>query len=379
MKIYLNKLFSCAACFLPLISLCSTLEYMTARHDISSCHYEWPLDINYSDKSLKDISKKKASLLSLSLGKYVCDDPSISEFAEWANVNRMYIIANATNDIHLIVENKQGVRYKAYNSDNGFMNARTLFFGQKNNGLCFYYQVVGDDMYTIFSPCRLQKKLHFKRVDINFTPSVYIEKKCNSKCVLGQSFTNIQYYVDMENSKSRKQQLRDVQLNKYKSIYGTYVCENKEMFNCDYWKGATKIFIVLNNRTDIYIIEEVAGELYLLSESSNGKMTDMFLEFGRSSPIKSLYKVDDNILSAVFTVWEKGYTKEHIERSHFLFLSESVFQKEVHFKKTEPISIDAFPDKARLPWWKENPHALDDWHSRRKAMNKKWGYHGLKR
>jgi len=77
----------------------------------------------------------------------------------------------------------------------------------------------------------------------------------------------------------------------------------------------------------------------------------MFLDFGRFCVIRCVYSLKGDSIHALFSMWEYGYTKEEIERSHYLPLEYGVFQKEVIFRKTDPIPKKEIPVKSRNRWW----------------------------
>ncbi len=274
--------------------------------------------------------------------------------SEWDGYAYLMLIINQTNDVQLLVSGADNKYRVAPYSQPGLLTDTTLFLGPPNAGICFYYQVIKDELRTIVSPLGLQKLIKFQRVlgeDIVDKPIARVEKeagKIDNKTP--PAVTNYLWYLNKEEVVD-KETLRELHDEKMRGVFGTYIFEDENFFNKWYAVNVDKWYLVINSETDVAWIEEVNGRLFFELDSRPGSINEMFMRFGGPFDGTSLlYKHDGDSLSVFLNYGMGFHDNDAVLNARFSELeARGLFQRKLIFRKTAPIPPDRYPTRSRTP------------------------------
>jgi len=318
------------------------------KHDISTCESLLPTYIKNGRESKKaELKEFYELLMPKRYGTYFCSNPDIKILEDKKIISKMYIKFNSTDNVEIVMEDEKGNFFSSPQLSNGFATDGSLFFGDKKGGFCFVYQIIGQNMHVIYSPYGIQKKLIFKRLPKSSKPAITSSLASIDATNNGDaSFTNFSFYAQqMTDSSSRNRALKKIN-RIIEARIGTYVCVEKKMFDCKYWKGAEKLYLAIVSSNEVYLIEEMNGIKYLVFESTPGTISDTKLSFGYIDTYYGLYKAEGDNISVIFYPWipiKPGIIneKQHIDQ----IKNYGLFQRKIIFKRTNNIEKKDIPKK----------------------------------
>lgn len=327
--------------------------YMSARHDFSACYSS--LSDQFSHIHNNAVRSKVTNWyqrrLESMVGVYESEQSERLNYFEWAGCAKLLIYVQDTNHISLIVEGSDHLLYQANDSCGGILTDKTLFFGPSQAGLCFYYETVGDTLFTIFSPFGLQEKIVFRRTNklINRIPSE-VYKPIFERTRMGGSFTNWEYYIDCSTNREQVRRCELKRMERLESIRGTYVYKNQKERGCKLWSNADEVYLIINNTNDVVLAELVRNKLYFVEESRPACIDDRMIKFGIPMPYIALYTMKSNTLSAIFVPWiTPPLVNVDVTEIYKSAVEFGMFQKSMDFVMTSQLPECELPKSCYMP------------------------------
>lgn len=241
----------CVALMLVGYSACGDFEPRQSVRDATSIFtpdfraFRWrcPLAVR------SEVQEAMGKLMRQREGVYRSDNIFFNDFIEWKGVARLRLHLFGNAGAALLLEDSTGNIRHAPRSEDGFFSDRFIFLGPEEDGLLFYYSIVSNRLYALFSPNGIQHRIVFTRTGEKVDKNLLVQN--------GMSPQNRALQAERKAEEvSRKEQ--EEWFLKIRGVYVSDCVPERDRTN-----GVIRLWLKINNHNNVFLLSEEKDGLYL--------------------------------------------------------------------------------------------------------------------